>query len=408
MGQLTQHQRSVITDMMESPFKVVALIGGGGVGKSFSIATLIQELEEQEKVVAITGTTHRAVKNISDMAGRDGDTIHRFLGMVLVSEYGNDGVLRQIKDFIPQTNVDVLIIEEASMMTNQLLKRLYSFIDEYNIGKVVFVGDAIQLRLPGSIDMSKIPAFELTEQMRQQGTPVVSAILKDLRAAIEENTAFTSDLIEGTDLSVFEDHCAFLKAYTATENPDKIFIAFQNRTVRSYNTNVKLYVHNDDNVFSPGDIIYPTSPILKKGRVVITNRQICKVLEVEEEESYYVLKTDCGTIHVAKNKTQFQQVLNDLAADKDWHALYELKDKFAEVHHTFAGTAHSLQGASISEVFIDYRDMLSVLDRGSLNDLNRLLYVGMSRCITKVNIFVGETRNYKCLGSYTPKRLKEK
>ena len=394
---LTEHQDKTLRDLLECPDKVVALVGSAGVGKSYTISEFVKDNKYD---VAVTGTTHRAVANVTDMTGLPGKTIHSFLGFTMVNK-GAQTFLKPRKGFTPDFTIKYLIIDEMSMLTNQLMARIEEYIElAPKLEKVILIGDPIQLRLPGSIKLEDIKSFELKEQMRQTGAPNVAAALSKIRTAIENKTELQEAFTEGDDFVVYEEHYDFLKAYKACEN-EKMILMFQNKTVKAYNDNVKKYLLEDENRFSVGDIIYPTSPIIRDKKVRITNRQVVEITKVVEEEAHYDLYTDFGMIKVTKSKQVFNDYLQSLADNKEWKEFYELKDVFADVHHVWAGTSHSAQGMSVEEIFIDFTDIQLALDRGGINDMYRLLYVAMSRCRSKVNIYIGNDRVYKALGKYT-------
>ena len=395
---LSAHQNETLTNLLESDETIVALTGEGGVGKSHTISEFISS--QDPTTVAVTGTTHRAVANLKEMSGRDGRTIHSFLGLRMVYK-GKDTYLQQVPNFEPDMGISYLIIDEMSMMTRDVMRHLKTYIEHSNcLKKVIMIGDPIQLTLPNSIDCSKIPSFELTQQMRQKDTPNVTNALQAIREAIETGTELDTVFSEGEDLKVYHDHYDFMKEYRQTKT-DKMFLCYQNSTVSTYNKNVKKYLHRDE-IFSEGDYIYPTSPIILEGDMLVTNREIVQIASVHEEDNHYEINTTKGVkIMVAKTKSVLKEYLDSLAEQKKWKEYYKIKESFAEVHHLFAGTSHSAQGMSIDEVFIDFTELQKILDMGKLSDLYRILYVAISRCKFKAHIFVGNERVYKALGDYT-------
>lgn len=401
MDDLTLHQVLVLNRLLGSDSKIVALVGSAGVGKSVSISEFIKRHRD---VVGITGTTHRAVANINEML--DGvkvkfpaRTIHSFLGMRMVNR-GTQTFLKPIDGYSPNMDIDYLIIDEMSMLTTQLMARIDEYIElNPRLKKVILIGDPIQLRLPGSSDLVGVPVFELTEQMRQSGAPYVAKALSKLRIAIESDTELTEAFEEGEDLIVYDDHYLFLKAYKESEK-ERMILMFQNKTVKSYNDNIKTHYLGHDSRFSVGDIVYPTSPIIIDKKVRITNRQQVKIIKVDEHDHHYSLHTAYGTIKVTKAKQVLKDYLQSLADNNEWKEFYELKETFADVHHTWAGTSHSAQGMSVDEVFVDFTDIQGILNMGTLNDMYRALYVAMSRCKSKVHIYIGDDRVYKALGKY--------
>lgn len=371
------------------------LTGAGGVGKSHTISEFVKE-NINNKVIALTGTTHRAVRNVSDMCDElEGKTIHSFLGFNLGADYDGGYTLRKKKNFQPSP-CDYLIIDESSMMTRQLISEVNLFVKSGLVrDKVILVGDEVQLQIDKFADLSKYPKFELQEQMRQKHTNTLSETLKQLRAEIESNgKAFDIQQEEGV-LELYEDHKEFLSKYKESKH-QKVIIAYTNQTVSAYNRNIKKYIHNHDDIFNAGDLVYPMSPVINGDKIVIKNRQVIQILKVVKKDNYHILYTAEGTIQVPDTKTWLNAQLEPLAESKDWRKYYEVKESYNFVHHTFAGTAHSLQGASVEEVWIDYTDIQPPNDALGLEAM-RILYVALSRARIKANIFYGDKRDYKGL-----------
>lgn len=377
----------------------------GNSGKTRTVAAFIQYCIRSKKSIALTGTTHASVAVLTSMVPENyrkmvpTSTIHSYLGMRLVSEAGKD-VLSKVKGSKPKPAVEYLLVDEVSMLTGNLMKHLK---EAKVLSKIILVGDAVQLTLPGSANLDRYPAYELTVNMRQGvDRPDLLDYLQNLRSTIEANGKVLPELPETSDnITVHSDHYTFLKAYRNSQQQSKVIACFQNKTVKSYNSNVKKYLLEDDNIYSIGDIVYPTSPSFVEGIMQIPNRAVCVIQDVEDCGMYYSLLTDKGVLSVPKGKTVFNDHLSALAEERSWKEYYMTKESYCHVHHLYAGTVFSLQGTTFEDVYIDVTDLLNLANTSSVNNYIRSLYVALSRASKHVHLFIGNVRNYKALGSYT-------
>lgn len=326
----------------------------------------------------------------------DGKTIHSYLGFVLSGDDDGDYTLRK-KNNHRIESCDYLIVDESSMLTRQLINELQKYADIGIVSKkIILVGDEVQLQLDKFVNLSRYPKFELTVQMRQKADNALSNNLLKLRHKIETNGKSFDMKQEDNVLHFYDDHREFLSAYKASKH-EKVIIAYQNQTVSAYNRNIKKYVLNHEDQYNAGDLVYPMSPVINNGNIVIKNREIVQILSVETTDDFTVITTtDYHTINVPHTKTWLKQKLEPYAEAKDWRTYYTIKESFNFVHHTFAGTAHSLQGASVDEVWIDYTDIIPPNDPAGF-ETTRIFYVALSRAKIKAHIFHGDKRDYKGL-----------
>lgn len=107
------------------------ITGNAGTGKSFIINKITEQLGK-EKVIKITPTNKSAL-NIKGM------TIHRFLKLDK-----NGKIPRERMETIKKMNLELIIIDEISMINSYLWKRLFLLKEELKI-KFILVGDDKQL-----------------------------------------------------------------------------------------------------------------------------------------------------------------------------------------------------------------------------------------------------------------------
>ncbi len=158
---VTTHHNLTLTTLQEKAIhmavtsKLSILTGGPGTGKTTTLRTLINLLDNHMASYALASPTGRAAKRLSQATGRKATTIHRLLGgSPLGFSRDNHNLLEE----------DVIIIDEASMID---IKLFFSLIRAVNPNShVVLVGDVDQLPSvgPGDVlrDLIKSRCFPVT------------------------------------------------------------------------------------------------------------------------------------------------------------------------------------------------------------------------------------------------------
>jgi ATP-dependent DNA helicase PIF1 len=119
---LNEEQEAVMTEIDKK--HNVFITGPGGTGKSFLIKHIKKYLEEKNKVVAVTSLTGMA----SLLIGEGARTIHSWSGIGIgnrsVDDYFNFIRVKNKKAREAWRKTDVLIIDEISMMSDELFEKL--------------------------------------------------------------------------------------------------------------------------------------------------------------------------------------------------------------------------------------------------------------------------------------------
>ncbi|MHC4831639.1 MAG: SF1B family DNA helicase RecD2, partial [Planctomycetota bacterium] len=171
--ELARSQRDALRRCLTE--KVCVITGGPGVGKTTIVASLIDIVTAKRTRVRLAAPTGRAAKRLSEATGREAVTIHRLLKWnprTRDFEHNADE---------PIPEVDLLVVDEASMIDALLMHRLVAALPPR--AHLVIVGDKDQLPSvgPGAIlrDLiasGRVPVAELVELHRQaQGSRIVAA-----------------------------------------------------------------------------------------------------------------------------------------------------------------------------------------------------------------------------------------
>jgi ATP-dependent DNA helicase PIF1 len=218
----------------------ILITGPAGTGKSFTIKYIIELLRAEKKSVGLTATTGTAAFIIG------GQTIHSFMGMgigeetlaeVFIKIKNRSGIYNTLVD------LDVLIIDEVSMMDTVLFERIsqllcyvksHSLKDEGLLHKpfggiqIIFIGDFCQLApvngtycfLSTLWTEANIKVVVLEELVRQNDDVLFQQILHIIRKGkCTDNILKVLNALRDTQ---FDDEIIPTKLYPKNVNVDKI------------------------------------------------------------------------------------------------------------------------------------------------------------------------------------------
>ena len=207
---LSESQRRAVETVLDG--KVTVLTGGPGVGKTTIVNSILKLVVARRAQVLLCAPTGRAAKRLSESAGAEARTIHRLL------EFDP----RQMgfrKDEADPLDVDLLVVDEASMVDVLLMNQLLKAVPDH--AAVLFVGDVDQLPSvgPGAvlqdiIESGQVPTVRLTEIFRQAAS---SSIVVNAHRINDGRPVETPD--GGGELQDFY----FIPADSPEEIHDKLF-----------------------------------------------------------------------------------------------------------------------------------------------------------------------------------------
>ena len=167
---------SAFLQFLRDPNKHEFLLAGpAGTGKSFLVTYLLDLVRDEHKLVRLiaphtpmpqfhfTATTNKAAHVLSSMVNAPATTIHQTLGLTIQTNF-NTGKARLIKkNDTKNLNHSVLVIDEGSMINQELLQHIQKARRDFRECKILYVGDSYQLP---PVNENTCPIFHKTEQIQ--------------------------------------------------------------------------------------------------------------------------------------------------------------------------------------------------------------------------------------------------
>lgn len=185
----TDAQWAVVQAVLDH--RLAILTGGPGTGKTAVMRVLVELLHAERRTVRLCAPTGKAARRLAEITGAQATTIHRLLEYV-----PGEGFTRDAEDPIPGT--DVLIVDEASMLSVRLAEALFAAVGPRT--HVLLVGDVDQLAPVGPgrvlddlIESGRVPVVRLTEIFRQAARSLI------VRAAHAVNEGKPPPTVAGPD-----------------------------------------------------------------------------------------------------------------------------------------------------------------------------------------------------------------
>lgn len=453
---LTEHQAAVyqdicarITAILDNKILtsndlsdyILSLKGAAGTGKTYLTTHLVKFLKNSNIDFVVTAPTHKAVGVLSRSLKENGidntcKTIHSFLGVKQFRDY-DTGIEKFTIDKTVQQDqkATVLIVDESSMIGNELYGYILEKLKNNLVECVLFVGDPYQL-LPISGENHKIyklkQQFELQEIVRQAKDSNIIKMSTKIRDMIKSRSFIDlKSFIESNqydDIEYFHNDHDFLEDFYRNERwyeEDKIIATYKNKDVDAMNKIIRNKYWEQNDVFYPdtlraGDRLRFIDSYSTKDITLYHNGQIVE-LECAEKHYHDTLKIyywECRAVNAIKQQTfrvvdtesliKFNDKLNDISKlaksaygqdrQKLWRIFFATRDMFANVQYVHASTIHKLQGSTYESCYVDIFQ-LNELTHMSIEEKYRLFYVAITRASKHLKIFVSDFKQENILSN---------
>ena len=431
---LTNQQQQVlgsIKEFLDSNNSVFILKGYAGTGKTTMIREIIGEVRKREKKPLLMAPTGRAARVLESKNSFVANTIHRCIYELdtIETKEGSDDIrfIFPLKDVEDEAKDHICIVDESSMIgtrevqnelfefgTGSLLNDLLTFVAPNRGGKIIFVGDPMQLppvgdNVSNALDETffggiglQVMVAELTDVVRQgAGSAILSNAMK-VRTLIEStqrnNLVFDRKDNEVVDIEGYNMPKQLLSLYPKPEIGQSVIITFSNRLARDYNyavrellypeqkqivvgdilqvvtNNYELDVMNGDFVKITainGDIEYQSAPVYVnlgneriQQKITLSFRNVRIRLDNEREITCKIIESmlDDTDPNLSFAQTQalyinFCMRYPQLKRDSQLFKEYLKRDPYfnaLRVKYGYAITGHKSQGGEWNTVFVDY------------------------------------------------------
>ena len=362
------------------------LTGSAGTGKSFTIKEIVRYLDSNNIIYGLTALTGCAAVLIN------GQTIHSFLGLGISRDLNT--IIKNLEKFKKQLiiikNLQTLIIDEISMMDNQLfelINNLLKYIKKYDMAfggiQVILVGDFHQLP-PVENDYCfaspiwkelRLSSVILTEIIRQKDDDDLKTILEEIRNEnISEKSMEILKNLVITDKYYKDDEIKPTRLYPINTNVDKIN-AYEYKKLLKKNSNEEVlykakanskeFIKDMDKL----DIkLTLNAQIMVIRNLSIENKLVngTRGIVVEMKELSVIIRDNDDRLHEISYHT-----------DMNMNGKKNIGIAFIPLKLAYAISIHKSQGASIDNLEIDLGDDIFITGQ---------LYTAISRATNIKNL----------------------
>lgn len=412
-----------ITNILCNPKKysyderMFSIEGAAGMGKSVLTASLVKSLSEYH-IIRVSTPTHKSLNVINNMLkhkkikSSSVSTIHSYLKLTPKENFEN-GTL--VLETIPNTKIekiDILIIDEASMIGKSLYKFIDNALKRDFIKCIIWVSDKHQLDPVldeiNPMYTKNIKSYKLTKIIRQiENNPIIKLSTK-IRKCIEHNIYPSNEIIVNEilnsaceEIEVYTSESEFMNRYFNTKYNfyDNLLVSYTNKYINYLNKKIRNELIKSDEPYTAGEYLIFNGAHIKNNIIEHNNSETIKIKKATKNYSseYNIVYWD---IIDTKDKwfkavdldwwDEFDKELYKLSSaalsttDKKskkelWQRYFELKNEYQKVSYVYACTIHKSQGSSVNEIFINLREILNI--RNSIKDIEflKLLYVAITR-----------------------------
>lgn len=398
------------------------ITGYAGSGKTFLMQDMAPRLQKLGLKVIASAPTHKAVAVLSaKLKSADIDvqccTIQKLLSLRPVIT-GDRKVFRR-KERAEPVDADVVIIDEASMLSRELMDH----IDRWLAGRaVIFSGDPAQLPPVGEKDSRVFrvePRSHLdTPQRQTRDNPIYAAAqkIRDSQGGGPDWSWCKSEKRNGHGVYLPSDADAWLRrAFLSSDfkdDPDNFrYVAWTNRRVADVNAKIRKWIYGDDIPFPfmPGEKALMRAPVMDGDDVIINTNEEVAVLDIKESvanHSFWKVEDISAwdvnvaiwraTVRGADGMDHTIDILRDtrthsaaierlrheaMEERSRWRDFHQFNGAFVTAQAIYAMTVHVSQGSTHRHTFLDMMEMRHWA-QADLLEAQKGIYVAATRPTT--------------------------
>lgn len=408
MASLNQDQRDAFTDVLgfinDPSRKFHRVSGGAGVGKSFFISKIEQDILKHKgpqstlMYVAVTATTNKAaavLKNTMQHKRSEICTIYSYMNLRVHNDF-NTGDQKVVPTAKWEVHHNTLIIVDEASMVN---RNLFDYIDKGTDStcKVLFVGDKNQLA-PVRENISPVYQNSYTESMlltpvRQSGQQALMDLAEQAKDTVLtgkfhriQEVPGVIDFIDGSQMK------GLLEREYHTEDPTKRVLCYTNAKVIGYNEYIR-ELRGYSEPYAVGEMLTNNSAAELVDKSRLYTDQVVEVLtksakyidrnwvpgeelemfdlEVRDPETFQIYQ-----VQVCADPEDRQEVLKYWKSRKKWDRFFKFRDNIPDLRSVASSTTHKAQGSTYDSVIVDLAD---IGKSTNAEQTARLQYVALTR-----------------------------
>ena len=341
---LDASQQRAVSLVLTDPFGIVT--GGPGTGKTFSLRTALDELDERGRSYVLAAPTGKAARRMQEATGRDALTVHRLLEYDPRGRgYGKSGGFLRTSE--EPLEVDLVVVDESSMLDVELAAALFDACRTFGEGKrtrLVLVGDKDQLPPVGAgrvfadlVESGLVPVALLDTLHRSAAASWVATQSREVLAgrapSLEQRADFR--FVEHDDRT---DAVAATVALAVSEGARGQVIVPQNTGpagAETLNAAIQRRVTPAD---APGWKVRGQQ--LRRGDRVIQTRN-----DYQLADGRGVMNGEIGTVEAVSSDTM--KVRFEADAEGGGFAVEYARDAARSLRLAYALTCHKMQGSEV-------------------------------------------------------------